>query len=406
MEGSPPAPRGPRGPSSLEESEHRFRALVENAFDAINLLGPDGTILYKSPGKARPLGYGEALVGHSIFEIVHPDDRHRVAGLYADLAARPGAVVRAELRVQHASGEWRWIDAVTTNLLEEPAVCAIVLNYRDITETRRAQTELELTARLAVLGTLAAGVAHEINNPLAYAIGHIDLARRHVSRVLEDQLPAETRAALEEIGADLIFAREGTQRVADIGGDLRRLAGGGGGTNVPTDVELILDSALGVASAELQHANVRRDYGRVPLVAGDERKLGQVFLNLLINAAHALPKTGDPGSVLVSTRLGANGCIVVEVQDSGVGIHTDHLPHVFDPFFTTKPSGKGMGLGLSISQRIAKDMGGDIEVESILGKGSTFRVTLPRAPASTTSMGNGLSGGNDSRGRPSDDESA
>lgn len=376
------AAQTPHEPSSLEESERRFRALVENAFDAINLLGADGTILYKIPGRARPLGYGDALVGHSIFEIVHAEDRQRVAGLYADLAGRPGGFARAELRVRHASGDWRWIDAAVTNLLDEPAVRAIVLNYRDITDTRRGQADLELTARLASLGSLAAGIAHELSNPLAYAIGQVDVARRCVSKMLASELPARVRRGLNEVETCLLMVSDGTQRVADIGSDLRRLASGGAASNVAVNVERVMDAALSVAAAELRRANVRREYSGVPAVLGDERRLGQLFLNLLVNAAHALPEQGAAGSVVVSTRVGVAGRVVVEVEDSGLGIEPDHLPHVFEPFFTTKPSGKGMGLGLSISQRIAKDMGGEIEVESTLGRGSTFRVTLPAAPAS------------------------
>jgi len=360
--------------------EPRFRALVENAFDAINLLGADGTILYKSPGKARPLGYGDGLVDHSIFEIIHADDRERIARQYLELVGHPGESTRAELRVRHASGEWLWIDAVATNLLHEPAVGAIVLNYRDITETRRAREDLELSARLASLGTLAAGIAHEIDNPLTFTLGNLELVERRLSSMDASDVPAPLRAELHQIMSQVSEVRKGVQRVAAIGGDLTGLARVGSGPPVAVDVEHVLDAALAVASAELRgRAEVTRDYASVPCVLGDEGRLGQVFLNLLVNAVHAFQEGGPPGMVAISTRVSSHACVIVEVKDNGVGIRPDHLSRVFEPFFTTKPAGKGLGLGLSISQRIVKDLGGELSVESVLGTGSAFRVTLPMA---------------------------
>ena len=198
-------------------------------------------------------------------------------------------------------------------------------------------------------------------------------------------VPAPLRAELHQIMSQVSEVRKGVQRVAAIGGDLTRLARVGSGPPVAVDVERVLDAALAVAAAELRgRAEVTRDYASVPCVLGDEGRLGQVFLNLLVNAAHAFGEDGPPGVVAISTRVSSPACVIVEVKDNGVGIRPDHLSRVFEPFFSTKPAGKGLGLGLSISQRIVKDLGGELSVESVLGTGSVFRVTLPIAAPPVT----------------------
>jgi PAS domain S-box-containing protein len=241
----------------------------------------------------------------------------------------------------------------------------------DITELRRMQFRLSLTERLATVGTLAAGVAHEINNPLAFLMGHLKHATHQLLRTSSTE---PVQLAL----TDLTTAWTGAERIRDIVRNLGTFARPEEGSPSPIDVRQVLDDSVKLAMAELRHrAHLVRDYGNVPNVLADSSRLGQVFLNLLVNAAQALPEgRADQNEIRLRVRT-VEGAVVVEVQDTGPGIRPELLGRIFDPFFTTKPVGKGMGLGLSISHGLVTALGGELTVESELGRGSVFRVRLP-----------------------------
>ena len=243
----------------------------------------------------------------------------------------------------------------------------------------KSQQQARMNDRLATVGTLASGVAHEINNPLAYAIANLDFAHAAVSA----KGPLEG-AERTELAAALAEALEGARRVRGIAGDLKMLSRREGDALGPVDARAVLESALNIAGQEIrQRARVVRRYGEVPLVHGDAGRLGQVALNLLINAAQALPKdAADQHEIRVCTALVADQ-IALDIEDTGPGIPAAVLPRIFDPFFTTKPVGEGTGLGLSICASLVASMGGRIEVETAAGKGTRFRVWLrPAAPVS------------------------
>ncbi|MEI9950406.1 MAG: ATP-binding protein [Pseudomonadota bacterium] len=250
-------------------------------------------------------------------------------------------------------------------------------------ELRRAETE-----RLASLGTLAAGVAHEINNPLSYVLGSLDLGLRelHVLRLLLQGHPNEELEHVSGAVAALDSAREGAERVRNIVRDLMDFSRATPGEGDAVDVEAILDRAIRVAWNEVRHrARLIKRYAGISPVIGDEARLGQVFLNLIMNAAQAIE--GDPSvnEITIST-CADQGCAVVEVSDTGGGIRDQDLARIFDPFFTTKVAGAGTGLGLAICRGIMTALGGEISVSSEPGRGSTFRVVLPFASEESASQ--------------------
>jgi nitrogen-specific signal transduction histidine kinase len=276
--------------------------------------------------------------------------------------------------MRHSNGSFRTLDFDLVNLVEDPAVGGVVCNFRDVTERKHIEAQLMAADRMVSIGTLAAGVAHEINNPLAYVIANLELMR-------DDNLAAESQESLKA-------AQDGAERVRKIVRDLKTFSRSDEQRIDAVDVHSVLDAAANIASNEIRHrARLLKDYGAdVPRVAANESRLGQVVLNLLVNAAQAMPDgEAERNRIIVCTRA-EDEMVVIEVQDTGQGISPEHRARLFDPFFTTKPVGVGTGLGLYISQQILSSMGGSISVESEPSKGSTFRLRIPIAtrPARAT----------------------
>jgi signal transduction histidine kinase len=269
---------------------------------------------------------------------------------------------------------------------------------------RQAQAALVQSEKLASLGQLAAGVAHEINNPIAFvgnnlAVLHRDglaaldlLGRYSSARNSLAQCDAPLAADLDrrEQEMDLPYVQEclprlleaslrGLQRVRDIVTNLRDFARLDEAAFKEMNLAACLESTLEMLSHELKlrQLNVVKSFAEAPAVLGHPGKINQVLLNVLLNAVQA---TCAGGQIELRTRPGPDGGAVVEIADTGCGIRPEHLPHIFEPFFTTKPVGQGTGLGLSVSYGIVRDHGGTIEVESTLGKGSLFRISLPARP--------------------------
>ena len=245
-------------------------------------------------------------------------------------------------------------------------------------ERRHAEQSLLLTDRMASVGTLAAGVAHEINNPLSYVMANLDFATKYISeraKLSQGQFD-DTLEVLRE-------AREGAERIRLIVRDLKTFSRADTDRRGAVDIRRILDSSVNMVWNEIRHrARLVKDYAEIPPVEGNEPRLGQVFLNLLVNAAHAIPEGhAERNEIRLSTRLRDSSSVVVEVRDSGSGIPTDVIGRIFEPFFTTKPIGVGTGLGLSISHSIVTSLGGQLSVESDVGKGTVFRIVLPVAKA-------------------------
>ncbi|MCY1074856.1 sensor histidine kinase [Archangium lansingense] len=242
-------------------------------------------------------------------------------------------------------------------------------------QLQAAQAQLLFADRLATIGQLAAGLGHEINNPLAFIVGNLDYVQQQLVRTAGAATPEEQQEMIEAI-AD---ARDGAERVRLIVRDLKVLSHPNDMERGPVDVVASLRSAVKVAAYELRdRAHLVEELVAVPPVNGHKARLCQVFLNLLINAAHAIsPGRATQNEIRISTRMGGPGQVVVEVSDTGCGIPAENLERIFNPFFTTKPVGVGTGLGLSVCHGIVTALGGDISVRSEVGRGTTFRVSLP-----------------------------
>ena len=248
---------------------------------------------------------------------------------------------------------------------------------RQLEPARIAQAE-----RLAALGTLAAGMAHEINNPLTYVLLNLDCAMRALEGLSDDR----NRRQVEEVERLVQGALEGAERIRGITSGIRAFSRAEDVRRVPLDVRSVLDSALRMVMHEIRHrARLSKVYRDVPLVLASEGRLGQVFLNLLTNAVQALPEE-DAGAheIRLNASTDTEGNAVIEISDTGSGIPSHLLGRIFEPFFTTKPIGHGTGLGLSISHGIVQSLGGQITVVSEVGTGSRFRVVIP--PFSRTAV--------------------
>ncbi|SEM36194.1 PAS domain S-box-containing protein [Stigmatella aurantiaca] len=327
----------------------------------------------------RILGRAPGEASHAaLLKSMHPEERTPFEQeLHQVLAGRPS--LHGEYRLLQASGEVRWIH-IWGRVVRDGSGRPVRLSgtAQDITERKVLEMRLAVADRMAALGTLAGGVAHEINNPLTFITNNLLYLEENLGTQAAAQLPHH-----EELRKALADAREGANRVRTIVKDLRTFSRVEDARRVPVDVHQGLDFAINMAAPELRpRARLVRDYGPVPPVLGDETRLGQVFLNLLVNAAQAIPE-GNPEahSVTVRTRVGASGQVEVEIRDTGSGMKPEVLARIFEPFFTTKPVGVGTGLGLSICHGIIVALGGRISAWSEVGQGTAFTVTLPATEA-------------------------
>jgi two-component system, cell cycle sensor histidine kinase and response regulator CckA len=377
---------------ALKLSEASFRILLEGVPDAA-AIQREGRIVYANMALVSALGFDrpDQLVGRTLAQFIE-DDVEEVPGPPPDPSGIKG-MVTGERRLVRRDGKTRVAELVSLPLLFDGAP-AVVSIARDVTEQRQFQARLTLADRLASVGTLAAGIAHEINNPLAFVISNLSflseemrrsqlsLEASGISGPLAPGAPRQRSRAemdLVEWQEVLSEAYEGAERVRQIVRQLKTFSRPDEERLSPVDVHQVLDSVVMMAANEIRHrAQLHKDFGAVPMVLANESRLSQVFLNLVVNAAQAIPE-GDAhhNTIRLVTRRLDPGRVLIEVQDSGSGIPREALGRIFDPFFTTKPVGVGTGLGLSICHGIITNLGGEITVESELGKGTTFKVVLP-----------------------------
>ncbi len=360
------------------ESEQRFRILAEQASDGILLMDARGVLSFVNPAARELLGLAEGEGPELRFDDFLEGGE---AGALPWAELRQGRAVLQERRLRRRDGGVLVADT-SLKVLDDGRIQAIL---RDVTERKQLEAQLRHAQKMEAVGQLAAGVAHEINNPMAFVRANLGELMRELAELRQAirGLPGaeELDAAFEEVDELLRDSVEGVDRVVAIVRDVREFAHRSG-EEEPQLIRLdeLLEGVLRLAGRHLAPGTRirRRSCGPV-FVQGSPDQLRQVFLNLIVNASDAVEAGGT-----IEIRLEARGArAVVSVVDDGIGIEPEILDRLFDPFFTTKPPGKGTGLGLSISYDIVRRHGGEIQVESEPGRGSVFRVVLPLHPGAS-----------------------
>ena len=360
--------------ASVHRSSGELQTLLDRLPDLV-LIHRDGTVLWANRAVVKTLGYDrpEDLVGKSMLELVPPAYhevlKSRLHGQNDELTPEltEGGLITRDGRVLHC-------EASPAQVVTYGGLPARLVVGRDVTERARLQQRLITADRMASLGMLAAGVAHEVNNPLAYVLNNIELASKDLASLGDATL--QSRAALS-------IALEGVDRIRTIVRQLLMLTRSDDRAASAIDVRAVVESTVTLAAGEIaRRAQLVCVYETVPLARGTEARLGQVVLNLLVNALEAMVDGSRETNELRLTVRAAGGQVLVEVLDNGAGIPEENAARVFDPFFTTKSQGRGTGLGLSISQRLIAEIGGELSFESS-PRGTTFRITLPAADTDT-----------------------
>src|SRR5437870_3065396 len=366
--------------AALRSSEERFRALVENSSDTLLLLDAEGRVTYVTPSSQRHLGWkGEDLIGHSVFDFMHPDDHDLVGTKFAEALQRPGEPITQQVRLKHSDGNWRVMDGVGVNRLHEPSVGAIVVNARDITDRRKLEDQLWHAQKMEAVGQLAGGVAHDFNNLLTAILGYASL--------LLDEMPQQDplRNDLEEI-------RSAGERAASLTRQLLAFS-----RRQMLQPQVVDINTLVAGMQKLLRRLVTEHVEVVAALAPDlmsvrvdPSSIEQVLVNLAVNARDAMPKGGrltietanvdlDGSYAKTHVPLEPGRYVMIAVGDTGQGMDETTRARIFEPFFTTKEQGKGIGLGLATVYGIVKQNGGYIWVYSEVGHGSVFKVYLPPA---------------------------
>jgi len=369
--------------AQVHEAHTRTRQLMEYSGDAVFLLDEAGRVKELNAVAERLLGTSQAQRVGTAFELLAPEDeREPLRQALAELRVR-GTVRLEEQGLCSATGG-RVPFGIIASLQVAGVDRHLLVVCHDLTEKRRMEQQSLQNDRLAAMGALAAGIAHEINNPTAYVLSNLAFLRewrdgleRELSALggLSPNLEQMLSEAREVISESL----EGGQRIRDIVRDMRFFSHTADEAWAPVDIHACLDFVLRMAHHELKNtAEVERHYeDTLPYVLASEGRLSQVFLNLIINAIQAM-RSEVPGRHVLRLRTTREGAWVrVDVSDTGHGIPPEVLPRIFDPFFTTKPAGSGSGLGLSISHSLIQKMGGEMRVRSEPGNGTTFSVLFP-----------------------------
>ena len=369
--------RSTRDAAGRASAEDRQRQILDAMADMILVKDADSKIVWANRALREAWGTeNDDLVGQEYNPLSKLDERNRSLEQDALVLDTQDTILLPDERLERKDGRILQVDTVKSPIFDSNGQVIMTVGVsRDVSDRKKLEAQLRLTETMSTVGTLAAGMAHEINNPLTYVIANLEF--------LAQRLPQHgpwlgEREAREWVSA-LTEAREGASRVQRIVKDLKEASRGDHDHFGDVDIEQVLESTLKLAANELQHhARVVRDYSRVPTVSGNASRLGQVFLNLLVNAAHAIREgAAHENEIRLVLRADSKQHVVVEIHDSGHGIPDEHRARLFEPFFTTKDVGEGTGLGLFICHRIVTDLGGTIEVESNLGSGSVFRVVLP-----------------------------
>ncbi len=374
----------------LHQEQEFARRLIDSFPDLIVVLDAMGRYTWVSPRIKQVLGYSPGeLIGQNLGERANPEDLSALLELYRELIEGKRTYATLEYRARNNQGEWRLLRAAASPLFDrEGKIAGVIASARDVTEVKRLEQQLIQSEKLAAMGQMIAGVAHELNNPLTAVLGVSELLRE--------------RAADDTMRRQLDLANRQARRAANIVQGLLTFSRPTAPHKKPLDLNELLQRTLQLHEYSLRRNNISVDFVPEPNllpVVGDANQLIQVLLNLITNAEQAIREVRDRGTLRI--RLGsAEKSVQVAIQDDGSGIRPEALPRIFDPFFTTKRPGRGTGLGLSICMAIVKEHGGNIEAQTLPAGGSVFTVSLPigseqdaapRAPGTKLAQGEAAS---------------
>ncbi len=359
--------------AALAKSEARHRSLLEVAFEGLVVL-KDGRIVELNPGFTAICGRAESqLLGRELTAVLQLADDEHASVAEDSLITEPIRPGMFEATGQRPNGEIFHVELVTRS--DETTLGPVeYVAVRDVTQRRRAAVQLSITHRAAALGTLAGGIAYEINNPLSWTLTNIQMAQDQLQRNFAGRRPLpEEDSVLHALEDSLQGGRQVMAIIKDLKTLSRRDAEVG-----TTDLQAALDLACRITARQIEgRARLVRDYGHVPSVRGNAAELGQVLISLLTNAVQAIPEGRREHNRITVRSRSRGGKVEVSVRDTGRGIPARDLPRVFDPFFTTRAKGEATGLGLSVSRSVVVGLGGTLEAESQEGQGATFTLTLP-----------------------------
>jgi two-component system, NtrC family, sensor kinase len=377
----------PPRPSEPADPLQRLKYLVDNTPAIIYSTVPSGDfkMTFVSANALNVLGYRPAdMVAdpNFWFDHIHPDDAPTIFSSLAQIFTEGERAY--EYRFRAADGRYLWMhDQLRLIRDEQGAPLEVIGSLTDITDRKQMEERLLQVQNMASVGQLAAGVAHEINNPVGFVTSNIGTLKSYADtlfQLVEQSASAELRAQAdfdfvkEDTGALLRESLDGLRRVRDIVQALKDFSAAGDSPWQVVDLHEGLDSTLNALANELRfRIKVDKHYGKLPPLRCQPGQLNQVFRNILLNAAQAI---AEQGIIRIITGTDRDG-VWVRIQDNGSGIAPDILGRIFDPFFTTKPVGSGVGLGLYLAYGIVNKHGGRIAVISEPGKGSAFTVHLP-----------------------------
>lgn len=354
----------------LYQQQEFARRLIDSFPDLIFVLNSEGHYTFTSPRVKEILGYDpEEYDWSALGERTHSEDRPALQTLFAELFAGQRSFGSIEMRVRHKNGDWRRVRCHLSPLFDETGkIDGVIISGRDVTDVKRLEEQLIQAEKLAAMGQMLAGVAHELNNPLTAILGVTELLRERTG--VDDS----TKRQLD-------LTHRQARRAARIVQNLLEFSRPAAPQKKSLDVSNLIERTLQLHEHSLRRNNINVEFQAqtgLYSVVGDANQLIQVFLNLISNAEHAIREVRESGRIQIRIgRIGSN--VSVTVQDDGVGILPEALTKLFDPFYTTKRPGGGTGLGLSICTAIIREHGGSIDVETLPVGGSAFTVFLPLA---------------------------
>jgi PAS domain S-box-containing protein len=351
---------------ALRQQEEFQRYLLESFPDLILVVGLDGRYSFVSSRSRDLLGRIPAEIRGKAVDDAEQEQSPEFGALYHDVSSGAKKFGFCEFGARHRDGSWRTMRANASPLFDaEGKASGVIMSVRDITVERKLEQQIIQSERLAAMGQMIGGFAHELNNPLTSIMG--------VAELLQEGEQAENRRK------QLVMLQQQARRAADIVQNLMYFSRPPAPGKGPINLSELVQRTLHLHAYSLRKNNITVDFlpdPSLPVVKGDSHQLMQIFLNLILNAEQAMREARELGTLRI--RLEKNPkSVAVTFQDDGPGIAADVLPNIFDPFYTTKRPGRGTGLGLSICKAILREHGGEIEASSGPGGGAVFRVTLP-----------------------------